>query len=163
MERALKDKLERGRFGNVSSARSRTMSAIRSHGNRTTELALRMALVRAGFSGWRLHPAGLPGRPDLVFTKARIAVFVDGCFWHGCPRCYTRRPRTNPSYWATKILRNQQRDRRAAKNLRKLGMTVVRVRECELAKRPQHVLIRITRALSAVEQSRLGPKMRNRL
>jgi DNA mismatch endonuclease (patch repair protein) len=111
--------------------RSRTMAAVRSTGNRSTEGILRAHLVRRGVRGWRLNARELPGCPDFVFDDARVAVFVDGCFWHGCPRCH-RAPGSNQDYWTRKVERNRKRDRKVARALRADHWTVVRVWEHEL-------------------------------
>ncbi len=76
--------------------------------------------------------SGRPIRPDIVFTKARLAVFVDGCFWHGCPD-HGRRPKANSGYWSAKIALNQDRDRRQTTMLAAAGWTVLRVWEHEPA------------------------------
>jgi DNA mismatch endonuclease (patch repair protein) len=89
--------------------RSDVMSRIRSHGNKETELALIAFLRLHGITGWRRRQP-LFGKPDFVFREARVAVFVDGCFWHGCPRHGTR-PKTNAGFWNEKIRRNIARDR----------------------------------------------------
>src|SRR5438874_12771838 len=102
MERRLRLKLPRGKFLNVSASRSRTMSAIRGKNTRSTERALRSALIRAGIKGWRLHPDHVLGKPDLYFPKHRIAIFVDGCFWHSCPKC-GHIPKTRQAFWRAKI------------------------------------------------------------
>jgi len=107
------------------------MAAIRGKHNKTTELVLRMALVRSEISDWQLHPVDLPGKPDFFFKRKRLAVFVDGCFWHGCPRC-GHIPKTRRSFWHTKILRNMQRDRMNARRLRKIGYSVLRIWEHSL-------------------------------
>ncbi len=143
--------------------RSEVMSLIRSTGNAATELRL-MALLRAGkIIGWRRHlslplppPKAGAGekkirkarvRPDFVFRQQRLAVFVDGCFWHGCPRHATR-PRQNRKFWDEKIARNRQRDRLVTRELRKSGWTVLRLWECALSrKRQAHTLARLRRAL----------------
>lgn len=86
-------------------------------------------------------------RPDFVFWKARVAVFVDGCFWHGCPRHGTK-PKQNGEFWAAKISRNQTRDRKVVRELRKAGWTVLRIWECALTKaRAMRTLGRIRRAV----------------
>src|SRR6478672_6227668 len=123
------------------------MSAIRSKGNRTTEVVFRMELVRLGIRGWICHPENIAGKPDMYFSKAQIAVFLDGCFWHGCHRC-GHIPRTNSLFWATKIRRNRERDRRNSKLLRGQGISVIRAWEHSL-QRPRTlalVLRRITEA-----------------
>ena len=110
MERALRKTLKDGAFKNVPKVRSRTMSRIKSRGNKTTELRFRLAMVRAKVRGWIVQPENVIGNPDFFFPEQKIAVFVDGCFWHGCPRC-GHLPKTNPKYWELKILRNIQRDK----------------------------------------------------
>jgi DNA mismatch endonuclease (patch repair protein) len=131
MERLLKSKLKDGRFANVSPERFRIMSAIRSKSNKSTEVRMRMALVRARVTGWTLNPPDILGHPDIYFREARIAVFLDGCYWHGCRRC-GHIPKTNRSFWAAKIARNRKRDSATTKRLRESGMTVIRIWEHEL-------------------------------
>ena len=126
--------------------RSEIMSSIRSARNRSTEWKLRSALIRAGLQGWRVTPLGLAGRPDFSFPRKKLAVFVDGCFWHGCPNCY-RRPGSNRKFWDRKILRNKLRDKVVRCELRILGWRVIRIWECALAKRPQWCVRRVQRAL----------------
>jgi DNA mismatch endonuclease (patch repair protein) len=124
--------------------RSRLMAAVRSRGNRTTEMRFVRLCRKAAIAGWRRH-VPLPGRPDFVFRKPRVAVFVDGCFWHGCPRCY-RAPRTNAAFWERKVRGNLLRDRLIAKQLRASGWTVVRIWEHSL-RDPTKVINRVRRAL----------------
>jgi len=107
--------------------RSRNMASIRSKDNTTTERAFLAILRRAGISGWRRH-LNLSGKPDFVFRSQRLAIFLDGCFWHGCPRCY-RLPQDNRSYWKKKLIGNRLRDRRRSRELRLLGWRVLRVWE----------------------------------
>ena len=121
-------------FQNVSKQRSENMRAIKGSGNKTTERRLRLALVRAGLRGWKVRPRGLPGNPDFVFPKKKIAIFTDGCFWHGCPHCYHAPVRNNSSYWREKINRNQARDRNIRRQLRTTGWRIVRIWEHELRK-----------------------------
>src|SRR5437016_12754435 len=110
--------------------RSRIMSRIRSRANATTELRLIQLFRRHKITGWRRNQH-LPGKPDFVFREKRMVVFVDGCFWHGCPRCY-RRPLSNLAYWDAKVLGNKKRDRRIKRTLQKLGWRVVRIWAHEL-------------------------------
>ena len=126
--------------------RSRNMSAIRSRGNRTTEQAVRYRLVRAAIRGWTLHAHNLPGKPDFAFEKHRLAVFVDGCYWHGCPKCY-RPPESNTGYWSEKYKRNKARDRKVRAKLRRGGWKVLRIWEHEVKKSPDKVMERIQSAL----------------
>jgi DNA mismatch endonuclease, patch repair protein len=110
--------------------RSRVMSAIRSGGNKGTELKLVSVLRASGVTGWRRRQP-LPGRPDFIFRHERLAVFVDGCFWHGCPK-HGRRPGSNRNYWLPKLRRNQERDGEVRRALLKAGWAVLRVWEHDL-------------------------------
>jgi DNA mismatch endonuclease (patch repair protein) len=95
------------------------------------EIALRSALHRAGYrfrKDLRFDAGGIKVRPDIVFTRQRVAVFVDGCFWHVCPD-HGRQPTTNTSYWGPKLERNQERDRMATAALRSDGWIVIRIWE----------------------------------
>lgn len=121
------------------------MKAIRGKGNRTTELALATELRRARLSGWRRH-APLPGKPDFIWPRQRLVVFVDGCFWHGCPRCY-RLPSHNTSFWQQKVTANRRRDRRVNRQLRSRGWRVLRVWECRV--HDPSTISRIRRAYEA--------------
>ncbi|MBU1692459.1 MAG: very short patch repair endonuclease [Verrucomicrobia bacterium] len=131
MERTLRAKLVGGVFRNVSATRSRTMSRIRGEHPQSTDRAFRMALVRAGVKGWRMYEEGLPGKPDLYFPNLRVALFVDGCFWHGCPTC-GHIPKTNRAFWTAKLLRNHQRDRLVRRRLKQSGIGVIRIWEHSL-------------------------------
>jgi DNA mismatch endonuclease (patch repair protein) len=127
--------------------RSRIMAAVRSRGNKATEAVLVTLFREAGVRGWRRH-ASLPGKPDFVFAKERVVVFVDGCFWHGCST-HCRMPASNREYWDRKIHRNVERDRTTRRELRARGWKVLRVWEHELKSRPSAALNRIVRSLGA--------------
>jgi len=111
--------------------RSILMSKVRSTGNRSTEGRLRFALVSRGISGWQMHPRLVTGQPDFWFPKRHVAVFVDGCFWHGCPQCL-RLPSANRKYWRSKIDGNRERARGVARLLKANGILVFRVWEHRL-------------------------------
>jgi len=132
VERRLRAILPHGIFTGVSVSRSATMRAIKGAQNKTTEMRLRAALASAGLHGWKIRPGNIIGNPDVVFPQERVAVFADGCFWHGCP-CCGHIPATRSNFWAVKIGRNQQRDRRVSRLLRRKGYSVIRVWEHELA------------------------------
>ena len=89
-----------------------------------------------------MHARDVAGCPDFVFDAPRVAVFVDGCFWHGCPTCH-RPPSSNQEYWTKKVARNKTRDRRHTRALRRDGWTVLRVWECALTRDPARVARRI--------------------
>lgn len=140
---------ERTTFGGLS--RGQLMARVRSQGNETTENRLASLLRKAGLSGWRRHRP-LPGRPDFVWPKAKIAVFVDGCFWHGhdCGKNVT--PKTNAEAWRTKITRNKARDRETRSILRRQGWTVLRIWECQLRKNPGQCVSSIWKAIEDTVQ-----------
>lgn len=124
--------------------RSEIMSLIRSRGNKATELRLIEIFREYGITGWRRNQT-LLGKPDFVFRSERVVVFVDGCFWHGCPKCY-KRPVSNQVFWDTKISNNRQRDRYVNRELRSLGWQVVRIWQHQLGK-PARVAGLVKRAL----------------
>jgi DNA mismatch endonuclease, patch repair protein len=111
--------------------RSRIMSRIRSNGNYTTELRFLRLMRLYKIAGWRRR-SKLPGRPDFVFTKRKVAVFIDGDFWHGNPKKF-RVPKSNSDYWQQKILGNQKRDGEINKELKRLGWRVIRFWESSLS------------------------------
>ncbi len=121
------------------------MSLIRGKGNKDTEQALLSLLRSERITGWRRH-LPLPGKPDFAFPKQKVAVFVDGCFWHGCPKCYTR-PKTNRAFWDKKREDNMARDRRVSRQLRACGWRVIRIWQHALKRSPQTCLARIRRAV----------------
>jgi len=130
------------------SKRSEVMSRIRGRGNRDTEMAFMKLLKAAGITGWRRHLAlsldpraagtrtPLAGKnrrvkPDFVFSAQRLVVFIDGCFWHGCP-LHATAPKSNAEFWAAKLAENKVRDRHVNRALRRRGWRVVRIWEHEL-------------------------------
>ena len=131
--------------------RSVVMSRIRASGNRDTELRLINLFREARITGWRRN-VPVFGRPDFVFPRHRVAVFVDGCFWHrhdGCKFSYT--PKSRSEFWLPKFQRNIDRDRLVTRTLRSAGWRVLRIWECDLTpKRRARVLQRVRRALAEV-------------
>jgi len=135
----------------VSSAkRSEIMSRVRGRGNKATELAIVSFFRANGINGWRRHVA-LAGTPDFAFRRFRIAVFVDGCFWHACPLHGTL-PSTNREFWKRKLDRNRERDHSVNLKLRRAGWTVIRVWQHELSN-PRHLKRRFAKVISATSES----------
>ncbi len=114
--------------------RSANMAAIRSKDTKP-EVAVRKILFQNGVR-YRLHPSKLPGKPDIVVPSVRLAIFVHGCFWHGCKKCVDgrRRVKSNTSYWSEKIGGNQARDKRNRRALSRAGWHILTIWECEIAK-----------------------------
>jgi DNA mismatch endonuclease (patch repair protein) len=125
--------------------RSEVMALIRGRGNRATELALMRIFRAQGVTGWRRRQAVF-GRPDFVFRRARVAVFVDGCFWHACPK-HLRMPKSRRAYWRRKLDGNKARDQKVNRVLKKLGWRVVRIWEHALARPSAACLRGLRRAL----------------
>lgn len=124
--------------------RRRCMSRVKSK-NTKPELRLRRALWAAGMR-YRLRYK-LPGKPDLVFPAARLAIFVDGCFWHGCP-AHATYPKTNAEFWAAKLRENIERDQRVNDQLRELGWRVLRIWQHEVQGNLPDAVERVRNALT---------------
>ena len=131
MERFLKDKLPGGEFQGVEPSHSKLMKAVRGKGNRTTEQIFEKALNASGSQNWEKHTRSILGCPDFFFPKERIAVFLDGCFWHGCNQC-CHIPKKNNEFWAGKISRNKERDTRINAIIRRHGTSVLRFWEHQI-------------------------------
>lgn len=125
--------------------RSEIMSRVKGGGNRATELKLIEVFRENGITGWRRN-SPIFGKPDFVFPASRTAVFVDGCFWHGCPD-HGSMPDSNRAFWERKLAGNVSRDRLVGRELRRRGWKVVRIWQHEL-KRPRNFIRRLKRALS---------------
>jgi len=114
-------------------SRAENMRRIRS-GNTKPELLLRRELHKRGLR-YRVHFAALPGKPDVVFSKRNVAIFVHGCFWHQHPNCIeASKPRSNQEYWRQKLQRNVERDLRHTQQLQLLNYRVLVLWECEIEK-----------------------------
>lgn len=110
--------------------RSEIMRKVKSNRNKSTELKLIQFFKANKIIGWR-RTFKLFGKPDFVFPRQRIVIFVDGCFWHG-HNCRNTKPKDNPDYWKQKIQRNKKRDTEVTQVLREKNWSVIRVWECEL-------------------------------
>lgn len=127
------------------------MAAIRSKKNRETELRLIEILRRNRIKGWRRN-IRLEGNPDFVFPLRNLIVFVDGCYWHGCPQHY-RLPKSNKVYWQAKIDRNKRRDRRTTRHLRERGWNVMRIWQHDLSDE-----VKLVTRIKANKQKKLKPQ-----
>jgi len=106
------------------------MASVKSRDAKSTELKFISLLKEKGITGWRRNYP-LTGKPDFVFRRIKIAVFIDGCFWHGCPR-HCRMPSSNVNYWNNKIEKNKIRDKKITKALKMKGWQVIRIWEHEI-------------------------------
>ena len=121
-------------FGPVPEATHHVMQANRSK-NTKPELLVRSYLRSRGLAGYRLQWKAAAGRPDVAYPGRRVAIFVNGCFWHRCPHCSPSQPKTNVEFWNAKFARNRARDKANAETLVAAGWTVVVVWECRLKKK----------------------------
>lgn len=123
------------------------MSRVRGRGNKATEVTLAKLFRANAITGWRRHYS-VTGRPDFAFPKQKLAVFVDGCFWHGCAK-HKGRPKGNFDFWKAKLDGNMARDRRVNRALRAKGWRVLRIWEHDLTKSRQVSTVRrVLRALA---------------
>ncbi|MGA7627656.1 MAG: very short patch repair endonuclease [Methanoregula sp.] len=125
--------------------RTFNMSKIRGK-NTGPEIKLRKMLWSQGIRGYRIHYI-LLGKPDIVFTKKKIAIFVDGCFWHKCPVCF-QAPETRKEFWMKKIQSNVDRDKKINDKLQIDGWTVIRIWEHEIRKEPEIVIKKLIKKMS---------------
>lgn len=114
-----------------SETTSKVMSSIHAKNTRP-EILLRKALWENGLSGYRLHWKKVPGKPDIAYPQKKIAIFVNGCFWHRCPHCKPSFPKTNVGFWRNKFDKNIERDKTKSSELRKMGWKVVTIWECQI-------------------------------
>jgi len=110
---------------------SRVMSSIKGK-NTKPEILLRKALRKIGITGYRLHWKKAQGRPDIAFTKKKIAVFINGCFWHRCPHCNPKPPKSNLDFWEHKFKKNVERDEAKTYLLKNDGWSVLTIWECQI-------------------------------
>jgi len=112
--------------------RSAHMAKVRSKGNKSTEVKVEGVLIEKGITGWTKHPAFRTSSPDFYFEDHKLAVFIDGCFWHACPKCKRNTPSTRSEFWKEKIDANRRRDNRNRRKMRMVGYHVMRIWEHEL-------------------------------
>ncbi len=125
---------------------SKVMSANRGK-DTSPEMILRKVLWANGIRGYRVHRKDLPGRPDIVFPKHRVAIMVNGCFWHRCPYCNPSVPKTHIEFWQNKFDRNVKRDDEKRTALENMGWAVIVIWECKLKRDPMSEAVRIMDAL----------------
>jgi DNA mismatch endonuclease (patch repair protein) len=131
--------------------RSTHMAKVKGKGNASTEMKVAARLVQSGIRGWTRHPANVPGRPDFCFLAERVAIFVDGCFWHGCPQCARNTPRSRAQFWRDKISANRRRDRKVKRLLNAQGFATVRIWEHAL--KDDRWLIQLRRVIRAARSN----------
>lgn len=140
--------------------RSDIMSRVTGGGNRATELRLIQIMRRHSITGWRRR-AAVFGNPDFIFAKARLAVFVDGCFWHCCPR-HGSVPTSNGDFWRLKLGRNRARDRLVTRTLVESGWRVLRIWQHELSVANERSLVRRLRMALSTPSSGKSPQQAKR-
>ena len=128
-----------------SAIASKVFSSIKAK-NTKPEIIVRQLLWENGFRGYRLHWL-IPGRPDIVFTKKRIAIFIHGCYFHRCPTCALPLPKSNTEFWKTKFEKNIERDKLKEKLLIDHGWVVITLWGCEIKKHPEQVIQKIKQVI----------------
>ena len=128
-------------------ARSLLMAGVKGRHNKSTEVKMAKLLRSSNIKGWRRH-LKLPGSPDFTFREERVCIFVDGCFWHGCPKHY-KSPKSNKKFWREKVEKNRERDIRINQELKKQEYRVIRIWECEM-READKVLKKIQKALDRI-------------
>jgi DNA mismatch endonuclease, patch repair protein len=134
--------------------RSKRMSLVRAKGNRSTEELVAQKFMEIGIAGWERHVKLPGGRPDFYFSSENLAVFVDGCFWHSCPKCARRIPASRKDFWMKKLEDNRKRDARTRRRLRKAGIRTMRIWEHEL--RAESWLLRVQARLASIRGESVG-------
>lgn len=134
--------------------RSEVMSKIRGKGNRSTERRMAAMLRASRISGWQMHRKDIPGTPDFYFPELHLALFIDGCFWHRCPKC-SKLPTQNGAFWTDKLMKNVRRDSRIRRALNRAGVSVCRLWEHDLERntpRCRSVLARIASLVMTLDR-----------
>jgi DNA mismatch endonuclease (patch repair protein) len=125
--------------------RSEIMAKVHSKGNKSTEVRFESLLRSSKIHGWRKHYKVI-GKPDFAFPALKLAVFLDGAFWHGHPR--RKLPKTNKAFWTAKIAQNKSRDKKVASVLRIQGWSVLRIWDFDLQQAPEKCIIRLKRLIT---------------
>lgn len=136
----------------MNSGKRQSMAINKSmQGNRAKDTGPEKRLAKVlwanGFHGYRKNFKSVLGRPDFFFRRFNLALFVNGCFWHRCPKCDLPLPKSNSQFWMEKFERNVKRDARIRRQLRKDGFCVVTVWECEIGPKDRIILNRIKKAI----------------
>jgi DNA mismatch endonuclease (patch repair protein) len=132
----------------INEVTSKIMSSIRGK-NTKPEIELKEALRKAGATGYSSHIKALPGKPDIVYPKNKLAIFINGCFWHQCPYCKPSLPISHKSFWKSKFAANKLRDSAKSAELKAMGWRAMTVWECQWKRAPKRQLMRIIRELEA--------------
>ncbi len=130
---------------------SKVMSANKAK-NTKPELLVRKALWENGVRGYRLNWKKAPGRPDIAFPGREIAIFINGCYWHRCPKCNLSLPKSNIEFWKEKFERNIARDKRKNEELLDLGWNVLVLWECDIKSNILKIVYKINKILNAKEK-----------
>jgi len=117
--------------------------------NTKPEMVFRKELRAQGLTEYRLHPKTLPGRPGVYVTSKKLAIFINGCFWHRCPYCKPSVPKTHKAFWSKKFAANMARNKRKRTKLKKLGIKLVVFWECQIKKNAPKLVARLSKVLSS--------------
>lgn len=134
-----------------SEVTSRVMSSIKAK-NTKPEMILRKLLWKSGLRGYRLHWKGVEGRPDIAYPGKKIAIFINGCYWHRCPKCDLPIPKTNADFWKTKFSRNVARDAYKKKVLEDQEWKILTFWECDIKENPTTLVPQVKIAIKIVDK-----------
>ncbi len=137
----------------LNEAVAKAMRSNRSKNTKPEKIARRI-LREKGFPGYRLNWKKAPGKPDIAYPGKKIAIFVNGCFWHRCPLCNLPLPKSHLEYWEPKFERNVERDKSNYQKLEAMGWSTVIIWECEIRKDPESALMKALKLLESQGQSR---------
>ncbi|OGP84905.1 MAG: hypothetical protein A2Z08_04600 [Deltaproteobacteria bacterium RBG_16_54_11] len=134
------------------------MASVKSKNNKSTEIGFICILKDKGVTGWRRNYP-LYGKPDFVFPRSKIAVFIDGCFWHKCPK-HCRLPASNKAYWNSKIEKNRIRDKKITKILKEKGWMIIRIWEHEIKTNELNRKLNLIKKTAQQSAAAIGVKRR---
>jgi len=129
---------------------SRVMSANKGK-NTKPELILRKTLYHSGLPGYRLHWKKAPGKPDICYPSRKLAIFINGCFWHRCPYCNPPMPKSNTAFWEEKFMRNFERDKRKINELESEGWKVIVFWECEIKNELERSIRKVSAKIAIID------------
>ena len=135
----------------LNESTSKVMSANKAK-NTKPEITLRKALWSEGHKGYRLNWKKVPGRPDIAYPGKKIAIFVNGCYWHRCPKCNLPLPKTNTDFWKEKFDKNVKRDKKKNDELLSLDWIVLVFWECDIKSDISNSIQKVKKVLDAQEK-----------
>ena len=148
-------KFSKVKLGKSPSASSLKVSNVMKANKRTDtkpERLMKKVLENVKLTGYKTNVSALPGSPDIVYPKYKIVIFVNGCFWHHCPRCYPNLPKTHTAFWNRKFIRNEERDIKRKLQLERMGWKVFIFWEHDINRNPNKLAMRVLKYAKSVQR-----------